>query len=385
MNFKSISKITFYSISSVILLTIDSIVLAYTFDDWIKYGNEYLNGDPNFVLPVIVQAYRALLMLILTLFVSVSLLSLWEMTKIEEKKTKIIYFLSSGFFTWILLPYTLTLGLKNKSYSEFWSYLKTKKDAIEQINISKWFSSFKKKKDLLFWNTSLFIFLILIVLVDFALIWVTTDYAKDDPNSNIMFNKFSYFTLWTNFAIIFFVFLFLFAHQTIIFRRNTLLILMATYITIVGVVFWSFLIPFGNIEESYGILTELVKTIWLHFITPVVFVAFAICSLFVSKEEPSSYFKTAALSGPYPMIYGMYAYSLSFVTRHSVYGSITNLNPNMVDWRTGIVGNPLNIFYFFMICATFYLFCFIFWKISYIAYKKGLKVEETVDKRILMN
>ncbi|MGL5617766.1 MAG: DUF1600 domain-containing protein [Metamycoplasmataceae bacterium] len=376
MNFKSVSKITLYSVFSVIILIIGAIILAYTFNDWIKYGPIYLKGDPDYQLPVSVQAYRAILMLILTLFVLMSVLSVWEMTKIKNKNIRITYFSSIGLLTWILLPYTFFLAAKNKSYSQFWTYLKTKKEAIEQINLATWWLSFnnKKKKDILFWNTTLFLFLILIVLVDFSLIWINMDYTYDDPNSNIMFNTFSYFTQWTNFAIIFFVFIFLVAHETIIFRKNTLLILMATYITIVGVVFWSFLIPFGNIEESYSILTDLIKTIWLHLITPMVFSAFTICSLFVSKEKPSTYCKTAALSGPYPMTYGMYAYSLSFVTRHSVYGFITNINPNMVDWRTSTQGSPLNLLFFFLICATFYLFSFIYWKISDVAYKKRIKV-----------
>ncbi|MGL5205450.1 MAG: DUF1600 domain-containing protein [Metamycoplasmataceae bacterium] len=378
MNFKSVSKITFYSVLSVIMLSIGSIVLSFTFKDWIKYGPIYLKGDPDYELPVIVQAYRALLMLLLTLFILFSILSLGEITRIEEKRIKIIYFFSLGFLTWILLPYTFFLGIKHKSYSQFWSYLKTKKDAPEQINIATWLSSFKRKKDILFWNTSLFLILILIVLVDFSLIWINMDYNYNDPNSNIMFNTFSYFTQWTNFAIIFFVFLFLIGHRTIIFRKNTLLILMASYITVVCVVFWSFLIPFGNIEESYSILTDLVKTIWLHFITPMVFVVFTICSLFVSKEKPSTYLRTAVLSGPYPMTYGMYAYSLSFVTRHSVYGIITNINPNMVDWRTSTQGSLINLLFFFLVCATFYLFAFIFWKISDIAYKKRVEAKESV-------
>ncbi|MGL5733214.1 MAG: hypothetical protein ACRCXE_04035, partial [Metamycoplasmataceae bacterium] len=291
MNFKSVSKITFYSVFSIIILTIGAIILTYTFDDWIKYGPIYLKGDPNYELPVIVQAYRAILMLILTLFVSVSILSVWEMTKIENKSIRLAYFLSGGLLTWILLPYTFFLASQNKSYFQFWAYLKTKKDAPEQINLATWWTSlkFKKKKDILFWNTSLFLFLILIVLVDFSLIWINMDYAYDDPNSNIVFSTFSYFTQWTNFTIIFFVFLFLVAHRTIIFRKNTLLVLMATYITIVGVVFWSFLIPFGNIEETYSIPTDLVKTTWLHLITPITFSSFTICSLFVSKEKPSTY------------------------------------------------------------------------------------------------
>ncbi|MGL5643776.1 MAG: hypothetical protein ACRCW3_03340 [Metamycoplasmataceae bacterium] len=378
MNFKSGSKLTFYSSLSIIILLIGSIVSIYTFDDWIKYGPIYLKGDPNYVLPVIVQAYRALLMMLLTLFFSISVLSFWETTKIEEKRIRTLYFFSIGFLTWVLLPYTFILASKHKSYSKFWEYLKTKKDAPEQINIATWLSSFKKRKDILFWNTSLFLFLILIVLVDFSLIWINQDHNQNDPHSNIMFNTFSYFTQLTNFVIIFFVFLFLVAHNTIIFRKNILLILMATYITIVGVVFWSFLIPFGNIQESYSILTDLVKTIWLHLVTPLTFAAFTICSLFVSKEKPSTYLRTAALSGPYPMTYGMYAYSLSFVTRYSVYGVITNINPNMVDWRTSTQGSPINLLFFFLVCATFYLFTFVFWKISDIAYKKGIEVEKSV-------
>lgn len=375
MNYKTITKISFYSIFLVILTIVSLTILLITLNDWVVYDSKYLTGENELILPVSVQVYRAILMLSSTLLIATWFATLWEINKIENKKEKLKYFLTGGIFVWTLLPYTFFLAHKNRSYHDFWHYLKEKKDSKEQINLSKWVSSLKGQKDRLFWNTTIFIFLILVVIVDFSLIWAKHEYPINDPSGNIMFNTFSFFTQWTNFAIIIFVFFFLFAHQTIIFRNNTFLILMTSYITVVGFAFWCYLLPFGSFKNASSNLPSLVKTIWLHTVTPISFAFFTISSLFLSKEKPNSFLKIAEVAGTYPTIYGIYAYSLCFVTRHSVYGLLTNLNPNMIDFNSSLPGNPLYSLFFFLIAGTFYLFFFIFWKIADRAYKKGLVME----------
>lgn len=383
MNYKSISKITFYSILMIILLAVGLTIFVTTFNDWLIYDNKYLMGLPEFVMPVDVQVYRAIMILLLVLFISTWLASLWEMNKIDDKKIKLKYFLTGGLFVWLLLPYTFYIAGKEKSYQKFWAYLKTKKETVEQISISKWFSSFKNKKNRLFWNTSLFLFLMLVVMVDFSLIWIRKQYVQDDPSGNMMFNTFSFFTQWTNFSIIIFVLIFSFAHQTITFRNNTLLILMTSYITVVGVTFWTYLLPFGNFKNSYSHLPSFVKTVWLHTVTPATFICFSINSLFISKEKPITFTKTTIMGLPFPIIYGSYAYSICFVTRHSVYGFITNLNPNMIDFGSGIKGNPLYFLFFFGISLIFLFFFFFFWKTAHKAYRNGVKLNELAKKSLL--
>ena len=384
MLYKSLSKITFLSIVMIICLTISTTLLATDWNDWIFYDNKYLEGNPEYFLPISVQTNRTLTIVPFILFIMASLASLWEINKITDSKIKKHYFLTGGLFVWLILPYTFYLAHTTKSFSEFWKYLKTKKEGNEQINFYKWVKSFKNNKlDKLFWNTTLFMFLILIVIVDFSLIWLHKSYDPGDTNSNIIFNTFSYFTQLTNFAVIIFVCIFSFAHQTITFKNNTLLILMAAYITVVGVIFWSYLLPFGNFKNEYDHIPTFVKTVWLHAVTPIFFAIFAINSLVVSKEKPNQFLHISIIGSIYPLFYAFFSYSLPFYTRHSVYGIVTNLNPNMADFTTQLKGNPLNFLFFFAISGTFYLFFFVFWKIADFIYKRNLKVTENKTKILI--
>ncbi len=376
MSYKSISKISFFSIIMIILLITGLTIFSITFDDWKTYDNKYLMGDDNLILPVSVQVYRGLMMVSLVMFITTWFASLWEINKISDKKMKRNYFLTGGLFVWTLLPYTFTLALQTKSYQQFWSYLKTKKDAPEQINFYKWGSGFKQKKNRLFWNTTLFLFLLLVIIIDFIWMWVLKEYSENDPNKNVLFNTFSYFTQLSNLVIIFFAIIFSFSHQTIIFRNNTIMILLAAYITVVGVCFWAYLLPFGNLKYDYPTWPDFIKTTWLHGVVPITFVVFTINSLYISKEKPNTFFNTSTIGLVFPLAYGIYAYLLSFVTRYSVYGIITNLNPNMIPFSHTDPGNPFFFFFFFGVAAIFYLFFFIFWKISHIFYMKETKRKE---------
>jgi hypothetical protein len=95
-------------------------------------------------------------------------------------------------------------------------------------------------------------------------------------------------------------------------------------------------------------------------VTPIFFAIFAINSLVVSKEKPNQFLHISIIGSIYPLFYAFFSYSLPFYTRHSVYGIVTNLNPNMADFTTQIKGNPLNFLFFFAISGTFYLFFFVF-------------------------
>ncbi len=374
MLYKSITKLTFFSIIMIATALVGLIIFGITFNDWIFYDNKYLLGNPDFILPVNVQVDRTLIVVSLIIYIFCALASLWEINKIQDKKIKKYYFLTGGLFVWLISPYTFYLAYQNKTYQNFWKYLKTKKEANEQINFYKLSSVLKNKKfDKVFWNTIIFIFLTVIAIVDFALIWLHQEYNPNDPNSNILFNTFSYFTQLTNFAIIIFICIFSFAHQTIIFRNNTLLILMTAYITIVGVMFWGYLLPFGNFKDEYSHLKTFIKTVWLHAVTPICFSVFAVNSFFISREKTNSFSHISIIGTVYPIFYAFFSYSLPFYTRHSVYGIITNLNPNMTNYYDNKRGDPLNFLLFFLIATIFYFFFFFFWKLAKIAHKKTLK------------
>jgi hypothetical protein len=154
MLYKSISKLTLYSILMIVFLIVGFTLLGIYWNDWIKYDSNYLSGKPDYILPVSVQVIRVLTIVPLILSIMTWLASLWETNKIDDKRIKKTYFLTGGLFVWSLLPYTFYLAYQTKSYQNFWKYLKTHKEGNEQINFYKWFKNFKgTKPNKLFWNT----------------------------------------------------------------------------------------------------------------------------------------------------------------------------------------------------------------------------------------
>ena len=76
----------------------------------------------------------------------------------------------------------------------------------------------------------------------------------------------------------------------------------------------------------------------------------------------------------YPFEYGVYIYALPFITQTTIYGSITNINPNSVTFydfwfnpgiesglHTPSSGSWENIFFVIPIAILFSLILFLFW------------------------
>jgi hypothetical protein len=64
---------------------------------------------------------------------------------------------------------------------------------------------------------------------------------------------------------------------------------------------------------------------------------FAITSLLLNKNAPRKFKNVIGVSMILPLSYGVFAYSLPFYSRMSVYGSLTNINPN-VNTSIGVEG-----------------------------------------------
>ncbi|MGL5732743.1 MAG: hypothetical protein ACRCXE_01615 [Metamycoplasmataceae bacterium] len=407
MNYKQISKITMYSIIMAIFAVLGISLLAMGFQDWITYDSSYLQdpadwtGNADRLLPVTVEASRMWQVLSLVMCFVMSIAIVLQIKQMEEAPYKKLYVYSVGIFTWLLLPYTIMIGIKEKLYCQFLDYLA--QDRNETLQMS--FTSFKKgftssgKRDKLFWNTffGYFLFLVTIVTTVLCLIIVEDVYPPemihpidrvelkpgfteadyyDSLKHTPIFVIWSTFTCISNFSAFIFMTNFIFFSRKIPFRNNTIMLTVSAYLTLVMLVYWVALFP-----DGYVVPLQWVGTIWTHAIVPVLFAIFTITSVLLSKSKPTSFKGMAAVAVPLPLFYGIYVYSFPFYTRWSVYGWFTNINPNVntvigqLDKETGeaivVSGSYLMILAFFALTSAFVLFFFIHWKFANIVYKRS--------------
>ncbi|MGL5617901.1 MAG: hypothetical protein ACRCWU_02460 [Metamycoplasmataceae bacterium] len=401
------SKITMYSIIMAIFAIIGISLLAMNFQDWITYDSSYLQdpadwtGNSNRLLPVSVEASRMWQVLSLVMCFAMSIAIILQIKQIEEVHYKKLYALSIGIFTWLLLPYTIYLGIKEKLYCQFIDYLSQERNEALQMS----FISFKNgiigrdRRDKLFWNTvfGYFLFLVTIVTTILCLIIVEDVYppkmihpidsvelkpgfTEEDYYASLkhtpIFVIWSTFTCISNFSCFIFMTHFIFFSKKIPFRNNTIMLTVAAYISLVMLVYWVALFP-----DGYVVPLQWVGTIWTHAIVPLLFSLFTITSVLLSKSKPTNFKRMTAVAIPLPLFYGLYVYSFPFYTRWSVYGWFTNMNPNVntvigqLDKETGegiiVSGSYLMILAFFALTSAFVLFFFIYWKFANVVYKKS--------------
>ncbi|MGL5643557.1 MAG: hypothetical protein ACRCW3_02170, partial [Metamycoplasmataceae bacterium] len=104
-------------------------LLAMNFQDWIKYDSSYLqdpidwNGNSDRLLPVSVEASRMWQVLSLVICFAMSVAIVLQIKQMEDAPYKKLYISSIGIFTWLLLPYSIYIGIKEKLYCQFIEYL----------------------------------------------------------------------------------------------------------------------------------------------------------------------------------------------------------------------------------------------------------------------
>ena len=421
MNYKQISKITIYSILIGIFAIVGISCFSISLPTFKEYGfNDLMDPkdfDWNKLLPISIQEVRAWSLLSLIICILLFCLTGWEIKKMEKTDYKKYFVGSLGIFTWLLIPYILYIGIKDKLYYQFLNYISQNKNEKSQVSFGAIKRGFidKSKRDKLFWNTIFcwFVFLITLVGLFFCFLLAENLYGvevihKIDPNklnsgwaiggsgdklinyysylqTAYMFTTFIFFTQLTNISCFIFMFSFLLFSRKIVFRNNTIMILISSYIFVVSAIFWGYLFPQSLSNNKYVTTFQWVKTTWLHAITPILFIIFSITSLFVSKQAPKKYKQIIGVGVIYPIFYGLFIYPLPFITRFTVYGGLTNMNPNMSP-ATGIItdkggnlispGNPLMALGLIGFLILFMLVILVFWSIAFTINKKD------VEKRI---
>lgn len=197
---------------------------------------------------------------------------------------------------------------------------------------------------------------------------------------NLWFCSIQYFTIQTNLLCYLFVLLFVINPNLKIFKYHSFLIACIVYIFVVGVTYDFALFPIkivnGDIKQWdwYKYLTN----IYEHLIDPVAFIT---CGLIIiCKDNPQilrlRYKKYIVYTMIIPSIYLIYATILPFITNVSVYGFVTNCNPNV--YNEVIVDKPsfmahgdwYNIFF---IIGYWFLFICLLSGIYYLDLKKANK------------
>ncbi|MGL5592181.1 MAG: hypothetical protein ACRDCJ_02355 [Metamycoplasmataceae bacterium] len=413
MNYKQLSKITIYSIITMVFAIVGILVFSFDYPNWIKYDSSFLVDPVEWtnvseqLLPMSVQSARLWQAFSLVICIVMIMMTCWEIKKMEKTEYKKYYLASLGVFTWLMLPYTIYIGMKEKAYIKFLDY--NSQDREEELQMS--FESFKNgisgsgRKDKLFWNT-IFGYLVLLVtlistifcFLNFNSLFGIEKLNPIDPDilkpgftvqdyyatlrSQVIFGPLSTFTSLGNYTCFLFMLGFSLFSRKIAFRNNTIMILVASYIFVVLAIYWGYLFPQSLQNNEYVILFQWVRTSWTHAVVPFLVIGFTITSILISKSKPTN-FKSLTLKGiPFPLFYGIYIYSIPFYTRWSVYGGLTNMNPNM-DTSVGIegvtkTGNPLMIIAFLGLAALFVFVFFCFWSLAYLVNKKEMNKMKVV-------
>ncbi len=171
--------------------------------------------------------------------------------------------------------------------------------------------------------------------------------------SNLWFVSLHYFTIQTNLLCFLYLVLFLIKPNLKLFKYNTFLMSCIVYIFVVGITYDFALLPMKILKNDLNDWNwyKYFCNIYEHFINPILFVSFGL--IIICKQNKISKLNTSLLnhlvySMIIPTIYLIYALVLPFVSNVSVYGFVTNCNPNVyneiiVNNQTDFMskGNPL--------------------------------------------
>lgn len=198
-----------------------------------------------------------------------------------------------------------------------------------------------------------------ILIIPFSTILIFMLYPEIGFKGSYWFNSWQYYTVQTNFLLFVYLLVFLINPRLKIFNCNEVLILLASYIMFVCIVYGCILLPIklnnGDTFSDYGWS----QTIFNHFINPLSFLAFTIFSSFKFKNK--QYLKTATMfwfGVISPLIYLFYLILAPFVVGISVYDTIVNLNSNLylkLPNGTQENGDPGNLIVFIGLILLFAL------------------------------
>lgn len=281
-------------------------------------------GNLN-LIPDNIRVLRGLMDMFIAIYIFMALVC-WKYGYNFFKKDRtlaIIYILNFiPFFSLFGFVYNFKYFTKARWNSEFWYMFSTKKELKEEYKWGTWKRSLVLIEWLIFLPTLLFVF-----------------YSENDDNvfnvtwtNKFFFNSLFYFTIESNMITFMFLTLLLFFPSWIVFKNNFFQICVSSYIALVGLVWLFILLPNFVINNNVKFWSSyyLVSTLWLHIVNPFSFIAFSLILITRCKKNNNDV-RTQSLLNIlfFPIVYTTFITILPFNTGVSVYGWVTNLNPNL--------------------------------------------------------
>ncbi|MDE6473119.1 MAG: DUF1600 domain-containing protein [Ureaplasma sp.] len=301
------------------------------------------------------------------------------------------------FFIWWIIQthYYLKLADDKNKWIEIFSFL-VLFNLISIIRLSKKISRTKFNEWLtipfqktnfengvnLYFNKKWYLNLICLIIMSplLVLIWfpdgmnIVEFYKLNSGYDNMWFEGFHYFTIQTNLLCFLYLLVFVINPRIKLFDNDSVLICLLAYIFIVSFTYNFFLLP-SNSSKTEWIALKWVKTCWEHIINPVAFIGIEIYLMCYTSKKSSKhqdYLTTLKFGMVIPSIYLCYALLLPFVANKSVYGFITNCNPNLMNSEGSLLKHGE---WYMLFCILAYWFVFVgiitmFWRIKYSFYQK---------------
>lgn len=224
-------------------------------------------------------------------------------------------------------------------------------ETTKQVKQNKFF---KHNNKVSFWYL-VFGLLIQAVVLGFHVYSIVETFLYKDGNLWIHFLQ--YFTNQSNFLVTFFVIYYFISPKSKVFYKNNLLIYTTAYIVVTFLVYNCILLPSDLPHEALGWASSMFK----HTINPLYMVGlFTMIVVFKKHDNRISKWYWSEIYGLiYPTIYVIYAVILPFISNYSVYGTMTNLNPDLII--NGVAGSTFNLVYIFGVYIAFAIFIPLFW------------------------
>lgn len=332
--------------------------------------------------------------------------------KIHDFFTNKKLLIASTLIGFLMFPFWLKKSFDLDSSKDFKVHFFGEID-FKSISHANFFAAIsgKRKFDKQTWATGFFYALIFSAISGFILIWVNYGFqfiifeevvpSVEFPDEAIydgfvrlspFTSRLAFYTEITNILCLVYALLLAFKPKANIFKNNTFTIQLATYMIIVGTVYWSVLFEYDEHilyhtpeMKSLNLLPGFLATVVLHGTTPLFIGIFTLLFVRLNMMKPRKYWSSWDVFIIYPLTYGIFLYMMPLFTKISIYGIFTNINPhNTIFLGTDAItgeyitkqGSPIWIIGLFVLAFAMGLFYFIFWIYSFsITYKKSVRIE----------
>ena len=286
-----------------------------------------------------------------------------------------IYFFKSQEQEYALIAFTSIL-LIPAVYSVVLNIWKFKKDEWKEL-LDNWFGAdetflYNNKTQKKLKSVSLAFSLLMIptlflsvFMIDYSNIVIDKVTLGDEviltPSlKGLFFGSWSKFTIQSNLLLLFFSTLFYLKMDSKVFRNNTLLIWIMTYITITFTAYNFILLPAEFATSSNPLSPfQWFETILQHMLYPVLFVIYGFYIMHTRfYEKTSCIFRTITIGMIYPLIYLTFSTISPWLTAYSTYGSFTSTNPLVSD------GSLFSLVYLIGFTSLFAIIMALYWFIN---------------------